>query len=137
MGTPTKPLVRPLSPYMQYVNAKTIHTMGFSILHRITGIALSIGIVPLVYWLTSAAMGVESYARAQEVFASPWMQVLLIGWLFSFSYHFFNGIRHLVWDTGRGFEGSTPLITGYTVFVLSLIATALVVALVWMRGGAV
>jgi succinate dehydrogenase / fumarate reductase cytochrome b subunit len=125
MAKRDKPLVRPLSPYMQYVNAQSFHTMGLSILHRITGIALSVGAILLVYWLIAAASGPDQYSKAQALFASVWIQVLLIGWIFSFCYHFLNGIRHLVWDTGRGFDLKVSRNSGYAVLIAALISAAL------------
>ena len=101
--------------------------MGFSILHRITGVALSVGMVLLVYWFVAAASGADGYAAAQACFASTWVQVAMVGWVFSFCYHFLNGIRHLVWDTGRGFELATARTSGYTVFVAAIIVAALIV----------
>jgi succinate dehydrogenase / fumarate reductase cytochrome b subunit len=127
MAKRDKPLVRPLSPYWQYVNAQTIHTMGFSILHRITGVALTVGMMLLVYWFVAAASGPEGYAAAQAFFACTWVQVALAGWVFSFCYHFLNGIRHLVWDTGRGFELATARKSGYAVFVAAIVLAALIV----------
>lgn len=124
---------RPLSPYLQYVNVETFHTMGFSILHRITGVALSVGIVPLVYWLSAAALGREAYANAQTLFASVWMQVLMVGWAFSFCYHLLNGVRHLVWDTGHGLERRQARTSGWAVFIGALLLTIVVAAVAWSR----
>jgi succinate dehydrogenase / fumarate reductase, cytochrome b subunit len=140
MAKRDKPLNRPLSPYWQYVNAQTLHTMGFSILHRITGVALSVGSVLLVYWLVAAASGPSVYAQAQTFFSSTFVRVLSIGWLFSFCYHFLNGIRHLVWDTGRGFDLSVSRNSGYAVFVVALLLTGLLAFLFLAgagQGGAV
>jgi succinate dehydrogenase / fumarate reductase cytochrome b subunit len=135
MAKRDKPLVRPLSPYMQYVNAHTIHTMGFSILHRITGLALTAGSLVLVYWLLAAASGADRYAQAQAVLATVWMQALIVGWLFSFCYHFLNGIRHLVWDTGRGFDLKVSRTSGYVVFVTAIVLTAALTFLFCTRVG--
>ncbi len=135
MAKRDKPLVRPLSPYMQYINLQSMHTMGLSILHRITGIALSVGSILLVYWLVSAASGPERYAEAQAVLSTAWMQVLLVGWLFSFCYHFLNGIRHLVWDTGRGFDLKVARTSGYLVLFAAVIATVLIYIVFSMRVG--
>jgi succinate dehydrogenase / fumarate reductase cytochrome b subunit len=120
---------------MHYVNAQTLHTMGFSILHRITGIALTVGSILLVYWLIAAASGPERYAEAQVVLASTWIQVLIVGWVFSFCYHFLNGIRHLVWDTGRGFELKVARNSGYAVFAAAIVLTAVLVLLFFSRVG--
>jgi succinate dehydrogenase / fumarate reductase cytochrome b subunit len=136
MAKRDKPLVRPLSPFWQYTNRHTLHTMGFSILHRITGVAMSVGSVLLVYWLVAAASGAEQYAQAQAFFANGWVQVALVGWVFSFCYHFLNGIRHLVWDTGRGFGLNVSRNSGYAVFVAAVIVTIAVVAFFARVGGA-
>jgi succinate dehydrogenase / fumarate reductase, cytochrome b subunit len=136
MAKREKPLVRPLSPFMHYVNGQTLHTMGLSILHRITGVALTVGSILLVYGLVAAASGAENYAAAQQCFSSVWIQSALVGWLFSFCYHFLNGIRHLVWDTGRGFELATARKSGYAVFFAALIVTAILVVLFVRAGGA-
>jgi succinate dehydrogenase / fumarate reductase, cytochrome b subunit len=135
MAKQDKPLVRPLSPYMQYVNGQTWHTMGLSILHRITGVALSAASILFVYWLVAAAYGPESYAAAQNFFAHIWVQIILIGGVFSFCYHFLNGIRHLVWDTGRGFELRVARNSGLAVLVAALLATATLVVLFFVRTG--
>ncbi|HTE39693.1 MAG TPA: succinate dehydrogenase, cytochrome b556 subunit [Steroidobacteraceae bacterium] len=135
MAKRDKPLVRPLSPYWQYVNVQTLHTMGFSILHRFTGLALSVGSIVLVYWLAAAASGPERYVEVQGQLSALWLQVLLLGWLFSFCYHFLNGIRHLVWDTGRGFDLSVSRTSGYAVFVAALVATAALAYVLCSRFG--
>ena len=132
MAKRDKPLVRPLSPFWQY---QFWPNMFLSILHRITGVAMSVGAVLLVYWLTAAAMGADRYVAAQSFFAHWFAQVALIGFLFSFCYHFLNGIRHLVWDTGRGFDVSTAHRSGYVVIVGAIIATALLVLLFFARAG--
>jgi succinate dehydrogenase / fumarate reductase, cytochrome b subunit len=137
MAKRDKPLVRPTSPHWQYVNMQTLSTMGLSILHRITGVALSVGSLILVYWLMAAASGAESYADAQGFLSSTWVRVLLIGWLFSFCYHFLNGIRHLVWDTGRGFEIKVARTSGYSVFAAAIVVTILIYVVFASRVGGV
>lgn len=69
-----------------------------------TGVALSGGILVLTYWLTAATYGADAFATAQAVIGSWFGQVVLWGLLFSLYYHLCNGIRHLVWDTGAGFD---------------------------------
>ena len=132
MAKRDKPLVRPLSPFMYY---NKWPSMFLSILHRFTGLALTAGAVLLVYWLTAAAMGAQAYAKAQAVFACWIAQLVVVGVVFSFCYHFVNGIRHLVWDTGRGFELSAARKSSYVVVVGALALTALVVAVFWARVG--
>ena len=78
--------------------------MVLSILHRATGIAMSAGFIVLVAWLFDAASGPEAYAAFESVMGSFVGKLLLVAWSVAFFYHLCNGVRHLVWDTGRGFE---------------------------------
>jgi len=110
--------------------------MFLSILHRFTGAAMSVGSALLVYWLVAAASGPESYAQAQALFACGWVQVAIIGWVFSFCYHFFNGLRHLVWDTGRGFGLTISRYSGYAALTAALVFTVLIVVAFGLVGGA-
>lgn len=113
---------RPLSPHLQVYRWQW--TMALSILHRATGIALAVGTLLLTYWLVAAAMGPEAYAGARR-FLTGWIGViLLMGWSAAFYYHLFNGVRHLLWDTGRGFELKTARASGYAVFAAAVVATA-------------
>ncbi len=132
MAKRDKPLVRPLSPFWQY---QIWPSMFLSILHRITGVAMSIGAVLLVYWLTAAAMGPDQYATAQTIFACWITQVALIGFIFSFCYHLLNGIRHLVWDTGHGFDLAVARTSSYVVIVGAVVLTAVLIALFFARAG--
>jgi succinate dehydrogenase / fumarate reductase cytochrome b subunit len=109
---------RPLSPFLHY---RWQYTNTLSILHRITGVVLSVGFMLLVYWLAAAAAGPERYARALETLASPLAQLLLFGGVLSFSYHLLNGIRHLFWDAGYGFELPTARKSGWAVAVASVV----------------
>ena len=117
MATPE----RPLSPFMHY---RWQYTNTTSILHRITGIVLSLCFFVLVYWLAAAAAGPERYATAVACIGSPLMQVLLVVGLFSFCYHLLNGIRHLFFDAGYGFELPVARKTGWAAFIGSLVLTA-------------
>ena len=118
---------RPLSPFMQY---RWQYTNTLSILHRITGILLSLCFFVLVYWLAAAAAGPERYSTALQTLGSPLVKLSLVGGLFSFCYHLLNGIRHLFWDAGYGFELPTMQATGYGV----LIGTAVLTLLAWGIG---
>ena len=100
--------------------------MATSIAHRLTGIALSAGTILLAWWLTAAATGPDAYHVFAASAAHPIGQIILFGLLWSLAFHFFNGIRHLVWDVGWGFDVSTANKTGVTVVFLSLLATILV-----------
>ena len=95
---------RPLSPFLHY---RWRHTNTLSILHRMTGLALSVGLLLLVYWLMAAAGGTRAYARASAVLSLSAFKLVYALLLVAFSYHLVAGIRHLVWDTGRGLERET------------------------------
>jgi succinate dehydrogenase / fumarate reductase cytochrome b subunit len=116
---------RPLSPHLGVY--KFMYTMSLSILHRITGIAAAVGFLALVWWLMALATGPDAYARAMHLLGSPLAKLLLVGFTFSFVYHFCNGIRHLVWDTGRGLERAQARRSGSLVVVAALLGTVLVV----------
>jgi succinate dehydrogenase / fumarate reductase cytochrome b subunit len=103
---------RPLSPFLHY---RWQYTNTLSILHRITGVLLSLGFFLLVYWLAAAAAGAERYASALEVLGAPLVQVVLVGAAFSFCYHLLNGVRHLFFDLGHGFELATARKSGWAV----------------------
>jgi succinate dehydrogenase / fumarate reductase cytochrome b subunit len=116
---------RPLSPHLGVY--KFAYTMSLSILHRITGCAAAVGFLAFVWWLMALASGPDAYARAMQVSSSPFAKLLLVGFTFSFVYHFCNGIRHLVWDTGHGLERAQARRSGAVVIVMALLLTALVI----------
>ena len=93
---------RPLSPHLQ-VYKKSL-TMTLSIVHRITGVALSAGTLLLVWWLTAAATSDQYFDFVQAVFGSWIGKLVLFGVTWALIHHTLGGIRHLVWDVGRGFE---------------------------------
>jgi succinate dehydrogenase / fumarate reductase cytochrome b subunit len=103
---------RPLSPFLHY---RWQYTNTLSILHRITGVLLSLGFFLLVYWLAAAAAGAERYRAAMDTLASPLAQLVLFGAAFSFCYHLLNGVRHLFFDLGHGFELRTARASGWAV----------------------
>lgn len=121
---------RPLSPHLQIYKPQISSTL--SILHRATGIALSAGTLLLVYWLVSAAAGPEAFATAQGLIGSILGRILLFGWSFALFYHLGNGIRHLAWDAGWGFELPVMHRTGWAVVIFAVAMTliAWIVALV-------
>jgi len=125
--------VRPLSPHAGVYKFK--YTIVSSFLNRLTGIAFTFGLIPLVYWLMALASGREAYTEAAVVLSSPVFKLIYIGLLFSFSYHLVAGIRHLVWDTGRGLERSQARKSAWLVIIVSVVLTlALVFALIRYRG---
>jgi succinate dehydrogenase / fumarate reductase, cytochrome b subunit len=119
---------RPLSPHLQVYRPQI--TSVLSILHRITGAALAVGTLLLVYWLIAIASGPENYDTAQSVMGSIVGRILLFGWSWALFYHLANGIRHLAWDAGWGFELRTVSITGWTVVILSFALTLVA----WIAG---
>jgi succinate dehydrogenase / fumarate reductase cytochrome b subunit len=92
----------------------------FSITHRLTGVALSVGSPLLVGWLIAAAVGPPAYAALQGFLASWLGLLLLLGWTFSLFFHLCNGIRHLFWDAGQGFDLQTIYASGWAVLAISI-----------------
>jgi succinate dehydrogenase / fumarate reductase cytochrome b subunit len=119
---------RPLSPHLQ-VYKPQISSMT-SILHRITGCALGVGTLLLTAWLVCAATSDGAFSVIQAFIAS-WIGILiLVGFTASLFYHFLNGIRHLAWDAGRGFELPAMHRSGVAVIVGTVILTVAV----WVVG---
>jgi succinate dehydrogenase / fumarate reductase cytochrome b subunit len=126
---------QPLSPYLSVY--RFIHTLVLSILHRITGVWMSIGLCALVYWLASAAAGESEYARASAVFSTWYVRVLLLLWLGAYCYHFVTGLRHLAWDAGFGLEKLQVRRSARLVIVIALLGFALLAYLLFFsRPGA-
>lgn len=119
---------RPLSPHLQIYKPQI--TSVLSILHRATGIVLGIGTLLLTYWLVAAAAGPEAYALAQAIIGSWFGLLCLFGWTAALFYHLCNGIRHLFWDAGYGYELETVDKSGWMV----LIATGVLTILAWLIG---
>jgi succinate dehydrogenase / fumarate reductase, cytochrome b subunit len=113
---------RPLSPFMHY---RWQYTNTLSILHRASGVFMSVGITLLVYWLAAAAAGSESYDQALRCLSAPLTKVAMFAWLLAFFYHLLNGIRHLGWDLGYGFEKAVAKRNGTMVFVVAIVLTVL------------
>jgi len=113
---------RPSSPHLQVYRWQI--TMWLSSLHRITGLLLSLGALALAAWLIGLAGGPASYQDVERLFAATWFKLPLIGWTFCFFFHLCNGVRHLVWDSGRGFEPRQTRASGWMVVIASVVATA-------------
>jgi succinate dehydrogenase / fumarate reductase, cytochrome b subunit len=122
---------RPLSPHLQIYRWPI--TMVMSIAHRITGGALYFGTLLLIYLLISAAAGPHAYEIASSVFGSIPGRLVLFGYTFALIHHMFGGIRHFVWDTGRGMEPGTREALAFANVAGSIGLTLLVwaVALIW------
>lgn len=124
---------RPLSPHLDVY--RFAYTMATSILHRITGVVLSAGLLVLVWWLLAAAGDAEGYAGVAAALGSGPMQVLLAGWVIAFVYHLCNGIRHLIWDLGYGLEKAEARRSARWVAIATvLISLALLYAGFVLRG---
>jgi succinate dehydrogenase / fumarate reductase cytochrome b subunit len=112
---------RPLSPHIQIYRPQI--TSGLSIFHRITGVALTLGTLFLTWWLVAAAYGPDAFATAQALFGSVIGQLLLWGFTFAVFYHLANGIRHLLWDFGWGFELEQLRFSGMVMLAFAAVAT--------------
>lgn len=123
---------RPLSPHLDIY--KFAYTMATSIAHRATGVALSVGLLLLVWWLMAAASGPAAYARVEAVVGSWIGQLALAGWLLSFVYHFLNGLRHLNWDLGRGLERAEARRSARWVMAATLVLFVILAYLVFFGG---
>ncbi len=110
---------RPLSPHLS-VYRMSRYTLATSFLNRFTGVVLSAGLLLLVYWLMALAAGAQSYARALELLSCRLAKLVYAALIFSFCYHLAAGVRHLVWDTGRGLERAQARRSAWLVVVASL-----------------
>lgn len=116
------PASRPLSPHLQIYRPQISSMM--SICHRATGIALSAGAVLLVAWLWASAYSGDYFDMWHGFFTSTTGMIMLGGWTFAFFYHLGNGIRHLFWDMGRGFDLTNMTRSGIAVLLFAVAATA-------------
>jgi len=123
---------RPLSPHLQ-VYKKSL-TMTLSIVHRITGVALSAGTLLLVWWLTAAATSDQYFDLVQSAFGSFLGKLVLFSFTWALIHHTLGGIRHLVWDVGHGFDlkdvemGAKLTLAGSIILTVIVWAIALGVA---------
>jgi succinate dehydrogenase / fumarate reductase cytochrome b subunit len=124
---------RPLSPHIQVYRWQV--QMVSSILHRATGIALSVGSLVVVWGLLALAAGEESFDCFKTCAGSPLGLVLLLGWSWSLFYHLCNGIRHLLQDAGAGYEIVQFVRSSWLSVAGSIVLTVLVWAYVLTAGG--
>ncbi|MDD2767273.1 MAG: succinate dehydrogenase, cytochrome b556 subunit [Methylococcus sp.] len=110
---------RPLSPHLQAYRLPL--TALLSITHRITGVVLSLGLVGLVLALFAIAQGPAAYGAVHASLSSPWGGVVLWAWIAALIFHLVHGVRHLFWDTGRGYS-----LTSLNRYALGELAAALV-----------
>ncbi|MEO0573936.1 MAG: succinate dehydrogenase, cytochrome b556 subunit [Pseudomonadota bacterium] len=121
---------RPLSPHLSAYKFRITSTL--SILHRLTGVALTAGTLLLVAWLIGAASGPEAYASVAGFAGSIVGRLMIAGWTYAFFYHLCNGIRHLFWDAGRGFEIEQATASGWLVVTVSSFATLAALAALYL-----
>ena len=112
---------RPLSPHIQIYKLQL--TSVLSIFHRATGVFLCLGAVVFAWWVTALALGPEAYGAVRGVLGSWIGRLFLFAWTFSFFFHLCNGVRHLFWDAGLGFEIRTAYGSGKAVVVASIALT--------------
>ena len=119
---------RPLSPHLQVY--KWPVSMVLSISHRATGIGVSVGALLMTWWLVAAATSDAAFATVQGFLGSGFGVFLLFCWAAALLLHLFQGIRHLVWDAGYGFDNRSYRITGWGVIAITVVATLIV----WIVG---
>jgi len=121
---------RPLSPHLQIYRLPLAALL--SILHRATGVFLSLGTLLLVWWLVSVAQGESGFNNANAIIGSWFGQLILFGWSFALFFHLSNGIRHLFWDAGYGFEINTVARSSVAVLAVSVTLTVSVWLIVYL-----
>ena len=116
--------VRPVSPHLQIYKPQL--TSFLSIVHRVTGVVAFLGSLLVMLWLVSLAWDASLYGFLQRIVLSMPVQVFLFFWSLALVYHLLNGVRHLMWDAGKGFELSEIYRSGRLVIVMSLLVTAFI-----------
>jgi len=123
---------RPLSPHLQVWRWHA--TMASSIAHRASGVANYTGAVLIAVWIALVAAGPEAYAPVEALMAGPGailVKLILIGFTLSLSYHLLNGLRHLAWDMGVGFDPAGSNVRSVLIFA----GAALITAVIWLLAG--
>jgi len=122
---------RPLSPHLQIYKPQL--TSILSILHRATGVTLSMGSVILVSWIIVLTLGEETYVIYTKIINHWFSHLVLIGFTFGVFYHLSNGIRHLFWDAGYGYGLREAYISGSLVIFSSLLLTGMTWLLIYLK----
>ena len=124
---------RPLSPHLQVYRFPL--TVILSIMHRITGAALCAGVVALSVWLLALADGPDAFNTVQSMLGSIPGKIIMFAFTLALFFHLGNGIRHLFWDAGYGFELETVDASAKAVLIGSIVATILIWAIALTSGG--
>ena len=124
---------RPISPHLGIYKPQI--TMVTSITHRITGVALGVGTLLLTWWLIAAATGPEAFEIVNGFISSWFGRLVLFGFTWAMFYHLCNGIRHLFWDAGKGFELPTMRKSGMAAIIMSVVLTLLTWVVAYGIGG--
>jgi succinate dehydrogenase / fumarate reductase, cytochrome b subunit len=114
---------RPMSPHLQVYRPQL--TSVLSITHRATGVALAAGTILLVWWIMAAAAGPDYFAYVQAIMGSWLGLLILLGFSWAVFFHLCNGIRHLFWDAGYGFELDTAYKSGWATLAGSVVLTVI------------
>jgi len=114
---------RPLSPHLQIYRPQL--TSVLSIMHRFTGIILSVGLIAVVLWVIALASGPSQYDRFLAVAGHPAGLIAMVIWTLALFYHLLNGIRHLLWDAGWLLDLKGAYASGYMVVIGAVLLTAL------------
>jgi len=122
---------RPLSPHLQIYKPQL--TSILSILHRATGVTLSMGSIILVLWIIALTLGEETYGMFSLIVNHWFSKLVLLGFTFGLFYHLSNGIRHLFWDAGYGYDLKVAYISGSVVVFASLFFTAVTWLLIFFK----
>ena len=117
---------RPISPHLQIYKPQL--TSMLSILHRLTGIYLVSAAIALAIWIIALGSRPDCFAALMSFFATIWGKLLFSSWIFSFFYHLANGLRHLVWDVGKGFDMSLVNKSGLFVLGFAFVASLIFLA---------
>lgn len=125
---------RPLSPHASVYRFQ--YTMIGSFTHRVTGVAMAVGLLVLVGWLTAAANGADAYAAAIGLLPGVVFKFLLACWLLAFCFHLFNGVRHLAWDLGFGYEKHEARRSFRVTVIATLVLFVVLAWLLFMARGA-
>jgi len=123
---------RPLSPHLSVY--RFAYTMALSILHRITGLALAVCLIGFVVWLVGIGLGAAAYAALLPALHSWPIQILIALALIALIYHFCNGLRHLAWDMGWGYERRVARSSARVVIIATLLISAACLYLLFRRG---